>query len=129
MAFITAGMGGGTGTGGTPIIAKICKDLGILTVGIVTTPFAYEGKKRQQQAEDGGGRRQRGERQAAGQDGTPAVEGKRCYGTSGESSDMGRVTRPCKCETPASLKRIARLMATRQAEREDTRRLILGTET
>ena len=45
MAFITAGMGGGTGTGGAPIIAKICKDLGILTVGIVTTPFAYEGKK------------------------------------------------------------------------------------
>lgn len=53
MAFITAGMGGGTGTGGAPIIAKICKDLNILTVGIVTTPFAYEGKKRQLQAEDG----------------------------------------------------------------------------
>src|SRR6266550_241663 len=53
MAFITAGMGGGTGTGGTPIIAKICKDLGILTVGIVTTPFAYEGRKRQLQAEEG----------------------------------------------------------------------------
>lgn len=53
MAFITAGMGGGTGTGGAPIIAKICKDLGILTVGIVTTPFSYEGKKRQMQAEEG----------------------------------------------------------------------------
>ena len=53
MAFITAGMGGGTGTGGAPIIAKICKDLGILTVGIVTTPFAYEGKKRIGQAEEG----------------------------------------------------------------------------
>ncbi|HVV06842.1 MAG TPA: cell division protein FtsZ [Puia sp.] len=53
MAFITAGMGGGTGTGGAPIIAKICKDLGILTVGIITTPFAYEGKKRQLQAEEG----------------------------------------------------------------------------
>jgi cell division protein FtsZ len=53
MAFITAGMGGGTGTGGAPIISKICKDLGILTVGIVTTPFAYEGKKRQIQAEEG----------------------------------------------------------------------------
>jgi cell division protein FtsZ len=53
MAFVTAGMGGGTGTGGAPIISKICKDLGILTVGIVTTPFTYEGKKRQQQAEDG----------------------------------------------------------------------------
>src|SRR4029078_11335474 len=53
MAFITAGMGGGTGTGGAPIIAKICKDLGILTVGIVTTPFAYEGKKRIAQAQDG----------------------------------------------------------------------------
>ena len=53
MVFITAGMGGGTGTGGAPIISKICKDLGILTVGIVTTPFSYEGKKRQTQAEEG----------------------------------------------------------------------------
>jgi cell division protein FtsZ len=53
MAFVTAGMGGGTGTGGAPIISKICKDLGILTVGIVTTPFSYEGRKRQQQAEEG----------------------------------------------------------------------------
>lgn len=53
MAFITAGMGGGTGTGGAPIIAQICKELGILTVGIVTTPFAYEGKKRIAQAEEG----------------------------------------------------------------------------
>lgn len=53
MAFITAGMGGGTGTGGAPIIAKICKELGVLTVGIVTTPFSYEGKKRQLQAEEG----------------------------------------------------------------------------
>jgi cell division protein FtsZ len=53
MAFITAGMGGGTGTGGAPIIARICKELGILTVGIVTTPFSYEGPKRQQQAENG----------------------------------------------------------------------------
>ncbi|MGN6532550.1 MAG: cell division protein FtsZ, partial [Ginsengibacter sp.] len=53
MAFITAGMGGGTGTGGAPIIAKICKDLGILTVGIVTTPFGYEGKKRIAQAQEG----------------------------------------------------------------------------
>jgi cell division protein FtsZ len=53
MAFITAGMGGGTGTGGAPIIARICKDLGILTVGIVTTPFSYEGRKRQMQAEEG----------------------------------------------------------------------------
>ncbi|MBN8854748.1 MAG: cell division protein FtsZ [Sphingobacteriales bacterium] len=53
MAFITAGMGGGTGTGGAPIISKICKDLGILTVGIITTPFSYEGKKRQIQAEEG----------------------------------------------------------------------------
>lgn len=53
MAFITAGMGGGTGTGGAPIISKICKDLGVLTVGIVTTPFSYEGRKRQLQAEAG----------------------------------------------------------------------------
>lgn len=53
MAFITAGMGGGTGTGGAPIIAKLCRDLGILTVGIVTTPFSYEGVKRMQQAQEG----------------------------------------------------------------------------
>jgi cell division protein FtsZ len=53
MAFITAGMGGGTGTGGAPIISRICKELGILTVGIVTTPFSYEGRKRQMQAEEG----------------------------------------------------------------------------
>jgi len=53
MAFITAGMGGGTGTGGAPIVAQICKELGILTVGIVTTPFSFEGPRRMQQAEDG----------------------------------------------------------------------------
>ncbi|MEO8584306.1 MAG: cell division protein FtsZ, partial [Flavitalea sp.] len=53
MAFICAGMGGGTGTGGAPIISKICRELGVLTVGIVTTPFSYEGRKRQQQAEEG----------------------------------------------------------------------------
>ena len=53
MAFITAGMGGGTGTGGAPVVAKICRDLGILTVGIVTTPFTYEGRKRMKQAQDG----------------------------------------------------------------------------
>ena len=53
MAFITAGMGGGTGTGGAPIVARICKEMGILTVGIVTTPFAYEGKKRILQGEEG----------------------------------------------------------------------------
>lgn len=53
MAFITVGMGGGTGTGGAPIIAKICKDLGILTVGIVTTPFGFEGPRRMLQAEEG----------------------------------------------------------------------------
>ena len=53
MAFICAGMGGGTGTGGAPIIAKICQDLGILTVGIVTTPFGFEGPRRATQAENG----------------------------------------------------------------------------
>jgi cell division protein FtsZ len=53
MAFITVGMGGGTGTGGGPVIAKICKDLGILTVGIVTTPFEFEGPKRLAQAVEG----------------------------------------------------------------------------
>lgn len=53
MVFITAGMGGGTGTGGAPILAQICKKMGILTVGIVTTPFSFEGKKRKAQAEKG----------------------------------------------------------------------------
>ena len=53
MVFITAGMGGGTGTGAAPVVAKIAKDLGILTIGIVTKPFAFEGKRRMDQAEDG----------------------------------------------------------------------------
>ncbi len=53
MIFITAGMGGGTGTGASPIIAQAAKELGILTVGIVTTPFNFEGKRRKQQAEEG----------------------------------------------------------------------------
>ena len=53
MAFITAGMGGGTGTGAAPIIAKICKDMGILTVGIVTSPFKFEGEIRLAQAQKG----------------------------------------------------------------------------
>jgi cell division protein FtsZ len=53
MVFITAGMGGGTGTGAAPVIAKIAKDLGILTVGVVTRPFAFEGQKRMQQADKG----------------------------------------------------------------------------
>ncbi len=53
MVFITAGMGGGTGTGAAPIIAKAAKDMGILTVGVVTKPFSFEGKKRKNQAELG----------------------------------------------------------------------------
>ena len=53
MAFITAGMGGGTGTGGAPVVAEIAKEQGILTVGVVTKPFAFEGRRRMQQAEKG----------------------------------------------------------------------------
>jgi cell division protein FtsZ len=53
MVFITAGLGGGTGTGAAPVIASIAKELGILTVGIVTIPFSFEGKKRREQAEKG----------------------------------------------------------------------------
>lgn len=53
MVFITAGMGGGTGTGAAPVIAKIAKEMDILTVGIVTAPFAFEGKKKAKQAEIG----------------------------------------------------------------------------
>lgn len=53
MLFITAGMGGGTGTGAAPVIAKACKELNILTVGIVTIPFSFEGRKRRMQAEEG----------------------------------------------------------------------------
>ena len=53
MVFITAGMGGGTGTGGAPVVAEIARELGILTVGIVTKPFKFEGKRRMDQAEIG----------------------------------------------------------------------------
>ena len=53
MVFVTTGMGGGTGTGAAPVIAKVAKELGILTVGIVTKPFSFEGKKRMLQAEEG----------------------------------------------------------------------------
>jgi cell division protein FtsZ len=53
MLFITAGMGGGTGTGASPVLAKAAKELGILTVAIVTTPFTFEGKRRRTQAEEG----------------------------------------------------------------------------
>jgi cell division protein FtsZ len=53
MVFVTAGMGGGTGTGAAPVIAQVAKELGILTVGIVTIPFSFEGRKRRQQAEEG----------------------------------------------------------------------------
>ena len=53
MVFVTCGMGGGTGTGAAPVVAKIAKDMGILTVGVVTKPFAFEGKRRMTQAEQG----------------------------------------------------------------------------
>ncbi|QNL50114.1 cell division protein FtsZ [Olivibacter sp. SDN3] len=53
MLFITAGMGGGTGTGASPVIAKAAREIGVLTVAIVTTPFAFEGKRRRSQAEEG----------------------------------------------------------------------------
>jgi len=53
MVFITAGMGGGTGTGGAPVVAQVCRDLGALTVAVVTRPFNFEGKVRHRNAEDG----------------------------------------------------------------------------
>ena len=53
MCFITAGMGGGTGTGAAPVIAQTARELGVLTVGVVTKPFQFEGGKRMRQAEDG----------------------------------------------------------------------------
>ena len=53
MIFITAGMGGGTGTGGAPVIARLAREVGALTVGVVTKPFIFEGKKRMRQAEEG----------------------------------------------------------------------------
>ncbi|MGI6167316.1 MAG: cell division protein FtsZ [Eubacteriales bacterium] len=53
MVFITAGMGGGTGTGAAPIVARVAKEMNILTIGIVTKPFAFEGRKRMEQAEAG----------------------------------------------------------------------------
>jgi len=53
MVFITAGMGGGTGTGGAPVVAQVAKELGVLTVAVVTKPFPFEGRKRMQIAQDG----------------------------------------------------------------------------
>ncbi len=53
MVFITAGMGGGTGTGGAPVVAQVARDMGILTVAVITRPFNFEGRKRSQVAEDG----------------------------------------------------------------------------
>ncbi len=53
MVFVTAGEGGGTGTGGAPVVARIAKSIGALTIGVVTKPFEFEGKRRQQQAESG----------------------------------------------------------------------------
>lgn len=53
MVFVTAGMGGGTGTGGAPVVARIARELGALTVGVVTKPFLFEGKKRMRQADEG----------------------------------------------------------------------------
>ena len=53
MVFVTAGMGGGTGTGAAPIVAKLSKEMGILTVGVVTRPFTFEGKKRAAHANQG----------------------------------------------------------------------------
>ncbi|MBQ4066669.1 MAG: cell division protein FtsZ [Clostridia bacterium] len=53
MVFITTGMGGGTGTGAAPVVAKVAKEMGMLTIGIVTKPFAFEGKKRKEQADAG----------------------------------------------------------------------------
>jgi len=53
MVFVTAGMGGGTGTGGAPVVARIAREIGALTVGVVTKPFLFEGKKRMRQAEEG----------------------------------------------------------------------------
>jgi len=53
MVFVTAGMGGGTGTGGAPVVAKIAKELGALTIGVVTKPFMFEGKKRNRHADQG----------------------------------------------------------------------------
>ena len=53
MVFVTAGMGGGTGTGAGPVIAQVAKDMGVLTVGIVTVPFNFEGRRRLQQAQEG----------------------------------------------------------------------------
>jgi cell division protein FtsZ len=53
MVFITAGMGGGTGTGGAPVVARLAREIGALTVGVVTKPFLFEGKKRMKQADEG----------------------------------------------------------------------------
>ena len=54
MVFITAGMGGGTGTGAAPVVAEIAREQGVLTVGVVTKPFGFEGQKRMRAAENSG---------------------------------------------------------------------------
>ncbi len=79
MVFVTAGEGGGTGTGGAPVVARIARSLGALTIGVVTRPFSFEGRRRATQAEDGiGAPARRGrhpdrhpQRQAAGDDRSP----------------------------------------------------------
>ncbi len=53
LVFVTAGMGGGTGTGAAPMVAEIARDMGALTIGIITRPFSFEGKKRERQADQG----------------------------------------------------------------------------
>ena len=97
MVFVTAGMGGGTGTGAAPVVAAIAKELGALTVAVVTKPFAFEGSRRNRQAEAGhpGAARHRGH---ADHDPQPAAAG------GGRARDL-RSTRPSRSPTPCSSKR------------------------
>ena len=98
MVFVTAGEGGGTGTGGAPVVARIARSLGALTIGVVTRPFTFEGKRRATQAEDGiaaparGGRHadRHPQRQVAGDDRPPRRDPRRLQ-AGRPGADAGRV--------------------------------------
>ena len=90
MLFLTAGMGGGTGTGAAPVIARIAKEMGILTVGVVTKPFEFEGKRRMKAAEIGVAELE------ANVDSLIVVLEREAAGGAGRRRDAGRRLRPCQ---------------------------------
>ena len=97
MVFVTAGEGGGTGTGGAPVVARIARSLGALTIGVVTRPFGFEGKKRSTQAETGSTSSRRGrhadrdpQRPAAADEQREHDQRPRCVQAGGHRAAAGR---------------------------------------